>query len=58
MEEGKEQPSKQAMVQFSTKLPEKYQVPNDPITIDTSMATKELNSVSTTKLTLGSEQFN
>lgn len=36
---------KQFTAQFTTKLPEKYQIPNDPITLETSMTTKELNSV-------------
>ena len=40
-----EQKEKQVAAQFSTKLPEKYQVPADLITLDTSMTTKELNSV-------------
>ena len=49
MEEAKEvqaQPKeKQFTAQFVTKLPEKYHVPEDPITLDTNMTSKDLSSV-------------
>ena len=47
MEEQKQAQSgaKQVTAQFATKLPDKYHVPDSVITLDTSMATKELNSV-------------
>lgn len=36
---------KQFTAEFTTKLPEQYQVPSDPITLGTNVTTKELNSV-------------
>ncbi len=49
MEDQKEAQSapkeKQFTAQFVTKLPEKYHVPEDPITLDTNMTSKDLNSV-------------
>ncbi len=49
-EQKEPQQQKQATAQFLTKLPEKYQVPDATISLDTGMKTKDLNSVPSPKI--------